>query len=62
MKLDATDLQTNETDDRGRIYHRVREQARHGCHPRGRVRIPDDDELAAAYPDASDSASSLADG
>ncbi len=62
MKVDATDLKTNETDDRGRIYL-VTEYA----NKRAIVAVveaesdgPDDEELAAAYREASDSAEVLA--
>ncbi len=63
MKVDADDLQTNETDDRGRIYLGTE-------YANKRVTValvevesdgPDEDELAAAYREASESASDLAD-
>lgn len=62
MKVDATDLQTNETDDRGRIYLGTE-------YANKRVTIavvevesdrPNEDELAAAYREASESAATLA--
>ena len=61
MKVDARDLRTNDTDDRGRIY-----LGTEYANKRVTVAVvevendrPDDDELAAAYRDASDSAESL---
>ena len=63
MKIDAEDLQTNETDDRGRIY-----LGTEYANKRVTVAVvevesnePDEDELAAAYREASKSASELAD-
>jgi hypothetical protein len=62
MKIDADELQTNETDDRGRIYLGTE-------YANKRVTIavvevendgPEEDELAAAYRDASESAETLA--
>jgi len=62
MKVDAEDLRTNETDDRGRIYLGTE-------YANKRVTIavvdvesdgPDEDELASAYREASESAESLA--
>jgi len=62
MKVDAHDLQTNETDDRGRIYLGTE-------YANKRVTVAvvevesdrsDDEELAAAYRDASGSAETLA--
>lgn len=62
MKVDAQDLQTNDTDDRGRIY-----LGTEYANKRVTVAVvdvetdrPDGDELAAAYRDASESAESLA--
>jgi maleate cis-trans isomerase len=63
MKIDAEDLQTNETDDRGRIYLGTE-------YANKRVTVAvveveskesDEEELAAAYREASESASELAD-
>lgn len=61
MMVDAEDLRTKETDDRGRIYlgteyanKRVTVAVVEVETPR-----PDEDELAAAYRDASQSARSL---
>lgn len=62
MQIDADELQTNETDDRGRFYLGTEYANR-------RVTVavvdvepdrPDEEELAAAYQDAAESASSLA--
>ena len=62
MKVDAEDLRTNETDDRGRMY-----LGTEYANKRVTVAVvevesdaPDEDELAAAYRDASASAESLA--
>lgn len=62
MKIDADELQTNETDDRGRIY-----LGTEYANKRVTVAIvdvetdhPDEEELAAAYRDASESATALA--
>ena len=62
MKVDARDLRTNETDDRGRIY-----LGTEYANKRVTVAVvevesdqPDEDELAAAYREASESAESLA--
>ena len=62
MKVDARDLRTNDTDDRGRIY-----LGTEYANKRVTVAVvevendhPDQDELAAAYRDASDSAEALA--
>lgn len=62
MKIDAEELRTNETDDRGRIY-----LGTEYANKRVTVAIvdiesdrPDEDELAAAYQDASESAETLA--
>ncbi|WP_394740495.1 hypothetical protein [Natronococcus roseus] len=62
MKVDANDLRTNETDDRGRIY-----LGTEYANKRVTVAIveiepdrPDEDELAAAYREASESAEALA--
>lgn len=61
-KVDAVDLRTNETDDRGRIYLGTE-------YANKRVTVAvvevesdrlDEDELAAAYREASDSADHLA--
>lgn len=61
MKVDATDLKTNETDDRGRVY-----LGTEYANKRVTVAVvevesdrPDDDELTAAYRDAADSAAAL---
>jgi len=63
MKVDADKLQTNETDDRGRVY-----LGTEYANKRVTVAIvevesetPDEAELAAAYREASESASELAD-
>lgn len=62
MKVDAEELQTNETDDRGRLY-----LGTEYANKRVTVAVvevepdrPDEDELAAAYRDASESADDLA--
>ncbi|MFC6614672.1 hypothetical protein ACFQAS_06830 [Halopenitus salinus] len=62
MKVDARDLRTNETDDRGRIY-----LGTEYANKRVTVAVvnvesdrPDDEELAAAYREASESAETLA--
>ena len=62
MKVDAHDLRTNETDDRGRIY-----LGTEYANKRVTVAVvdvetdgPDEDELATAYRDASESAESFA--
>ena len=62
MKVDADDLRTNETDDRGRIY-----LGTEYANKRVTVAVvevesdgPDEEELAAAYRDASESAERLA--
>ena len=62
MKVDADDLRTNETDDRGRIY-----LGTEYANKRVTVAVvevesdgPDEEELAAAYRDASESAEHLA--
>lgn len=61
-KVDARDLRTNETDDRGRIY-----LGTEYANKRVTVAVvevesdrPDDEELAAAYREASESADRLA--
>jgi len=61
MKVDARDLRTNETDDRGRIY-----LGTEYANKRVTVAVvevendrPDEDELADAYRDASESAEAL---
>jgi hypothetical protein len=61
MKVDARDLRTNETDDRGRIY-----LGTEYANKRVTVAVveiesdrPDDEELAAAYREASESAETL---
>lgn len=61
-KVDAQDLQTNETDDRGRIY-----LGTEYANKRVTVAVvevesdrPDEDELAAAYREASESSEALA--
>ena len=61
-KVDAHDLRTNETDDRGRIY-----LGTEYANKRVTVAVvevesdrPDEDELAAAYREASESADNLA--
>ncbi len=63
MKVDADKLQTNETDDRGRVY-----LGTEYANKRVTVAVvevesntPSEDELAAAYREASESASELAD-
>lgn len=62
MKVDARDLRTNETDDRGRVY-----LGTEYANKRVTVAVievesdrPDEDELAVAYREASDSAAALA--
>lgn len=62
MKVDATDFRTNDTDDRGRIY-----LGTEYANKRVTVAVvevesehPDEDELATAYLEASESASALA--
>ena len=62
MKVDAHDLRTNETDDRGRIY-----LGTEYANKRVTVAVvevesdrPDDEELAAAYREAAESAEALA--
>lgn len=62
MKVDTDDLRTNETDDRGRIY-----LGTEYANKRVTVAVvevesdrPDEEELAAAYQDASESAAELA--
>lgn len=64
MKVEARDLRTNETDDRGRIY-----LGTEYANKRVTVAVveiesdrPDDEELAAAYREASKSAETLAEG
>lgn len=61
MKVDAHDLQTNETDDRGRVY-----LGTEYANKRVTVAIvevesdqPDEGELATAYREASESAEAL---
>ena len=61
MKVDARDLKTKETDDRGRVY-----LGTEYANKRVTVAVvevesnrPDEDELAAAYRDAADSAERL---
>ncbi|WP_132059631.1 hypothetical protein [Halorussus amylolyticus] len=61
MKVDARDLRTNDTDDRGRIY-----LGTEYANKRVTVAVvevesdrPDEDELAAAYREASESADRL---
>jgi hypothetical protein len=61
MKVDAHDLRTKETDDRGRVY-----LGTEYANKRVTVAVvevesnrPDEDELAAAYRDAADSAERL---
>jgi len=61
-KVDARDLRTNETDDRGRIY-----LGTEYANKRVTVAVvevesdrPDENELAAAYREASESADRLA--
>lgn len=61
MKVDADDLRTSETDDRGRIY-----LGTEYANKRVTVAVvdvesdrPDEDELAAAYLEASVSAESI---
>jgi hypothetical protein len=61
MKVHATDLKTNETDERGRVY-----LGTEYANKRVTVAIvevesdrPDDDELAAAYREAAENAATL---
>lgn len=63
MKVDAEDFQTNETDDRGRIY-----LGTEYANKRVTVAVveveddgPSEDELAAAYREAATSAEALTD-
>lgn len=62
MKIEAEELQTNETDDRGRVY-----LGTEYANKRVTVAVvdveagPDERELAAAYRDAQESAASMAD-
>lgn len=62
MNVDADELRTNETDDRGRIYLGTEYANKRvtvavvDVEPDG----PDEDDLAAAYQEAADSASALA--
>lgn len=63
MNVDANDLRTKETDDRGRIY-----LGTEYANKRVTVAVvevqsdrPDEDELAVAYREASESATTLAD-
>lgn len=62
MNVDAHDFRTNETDDRGRIY-----LGTEYANKRVTVAVievesdhPDDDELAAAYREATESAEAMA--
>jgi len=62
MKVDATDLKTNETDDRGRVY-----LGTEYANKRVTVAVvevesdrPDEADLATAYREASESADALA--
>jgi hypothetical protein len=62
MKVDADELRTNETDDRGRIY-----LGTEYANKRVTVAVvdvesdpPDEEELAAAYEDAAESGSDIA--
>lgn len=62
MKVETNDVRTNETDDRGRIY-----LGTEYANKRVTVAVievdsdqPDEDELAAAYREASESSSTLA--
>ena len=61
MKVDAEDLRTKETDDRGRVY-----LGTEYANKRVTVAVvevesetPDEEELAAAYRDASENAAAL---
>lgn len=61
MRVDADEFRTNETDDRGRIY-----LGTEYANKRVTVAVidvesdrPDEDELAAAYQDAAESATQL---
>lgn len=63
MNVDANDLRTKETDDRGRIY-----LGTEYANKRVTVAVvevqsdrPDEDKLAAAYREASETAATLAD-
>ncbi|MCH7659082.1 MAG: hypothetical protein IH933_00350 [Euryarchaeota archaeon] len=63
MNVDATNFRTNDTDDRGRIY-----LGTEYANKRVTVAVievesdrPDEEELATAYREASESASALAD-
>ena len=62
MKIEAEEVQTNETDDRGRLY-----LGTEYANKRVTVAVvevestePDEEELAAAYRDAAESAETLA--
>ena len=61
-KVDARDLQTNETDDRGRIYLGTEYANKRVTVAVVKVESdhPDEDELATAYREASESAEELA--
>jgi len=61
-KVNARDLQTNKTDDRGRIYLGTEYANKHVTVAVVEVESdrPDEDELAAAYREASESADQLA--
>lgn len=62
MKVEARDLQTNETDDRGRIYLGTEYANKRVTVAVVEVKSdrPDDEELTAAYREASESAETLA--
>ncbi len=61
MKVDARDLRTNDTDDRGRIYLGTEYANKRVTVAVVEVEFdrPDEDELAAAYREASESAETL---
>jgi len=62
MNVDADDIQTNETDDRGRIYLGTEYANKQVTVAVVDVETdrPDEDELADAYQDAAESAAELA--
>ncbi len=62
MKVDAKDLKTTETDDRGRVYLGTEYANKNVTVAVVEVEAdrPNDDELAAAYREASASAEALA--
>jgi len=61
MKVDTDELQTRETDDRGRVYLGTEYANKRVTVAVVEVKsdLPDEEELAEAYRDASESAASL---